>query len=218
MPPRPRKGLSRAMTTNNGAKKGVLYVVSGPSGVGKGTICKALIEQNPDIYLSISATTRPPRPHETDGVHYHFMNGDEFRDAVARSDMLEYAVFCGNYYGTPKQKVDEMLSTGRNVLLEIEVQGAMKARSKYPEGVYIFVLPPSMEELQKRIAGRGTESDELISERLMTALNEYSHIDSYNYILINDDIDSAVKRFEAIITAESCRIERNMDIVDEVKP
>ena len=196
--------------------RGVLFVVSGPSGAGKGTICKALIERRSDVFLSVSATTRKPREKEVSGVHYHFLSEEDFKQRIAEGDMLEHAVFCGNYYGTPKQKVDEMLDAGKNVILEIEVQGAMKVRSKYPEGVFIFVLPPSMQELRSRIKGRGTESDEVIAERLNTAAWECSHIEKYNYILLNDSIEDAVGQFEAVIQAEHCRTERNIKLIEEV--
>jgi len=196
--------------------RGVLFIVSGPSGAGKGTICKALIERRTDVFLSVSATTRQPRENERDGVHYHFISEDEFKQRIAEGDMLEHAVFCGNYYGTPKHTVDEMLDAGKNVILEIEVQGAMKVRAKYPEGAFIFVLPPSMQELRNRIKGRGTESDEVIAERLNTAAWECSHIEKYNYILLNDSIENAVAQFEAVILAEHCRTERNIKLIEEV--
>lgn len=195
--------------------RGVLFVVSGPSGAGKGTVCKALADKTSDVFLSVSATTRKPREHEIDGVHYHFMDESEFARCIDNGDMLEYAYFCGNYYGTPKAKVQEMLDLGRNVILEIEVQGAMKVRSKCPEGVFVFMLPPSMQELRSRIEGRGTETAAVIDERLHTAAWEYTHIEKYNYILLNDSIDYALKRFEAIILAEKCRVERNIEFIEE---
>ena len=197
-------------------KKGLLIVVSGPSGTGKGTICKALIEKRDDVFLSVSATTRQPREGEQNGVHYHFLSKAEFEQNIENGQMLEHAVFCGNYYGTPKKAVDQMLEAGKNVILEIEVQGAMKVREKYPEGVYVFVLPPSMAELRRRLTGRGTETDEVVEERLKTALKEFNYIEKYNYILLNDEVDKAVKRLESIIDAEHCRIERNINFIEEV--
>ncbi len=197
-------------------KQGLLIVVSGPSGTGKGTICKRLLEKNPDMFLSVSATTRAPREGEEHGVHYYFMSEQEFLDNVKNEGMLEHAVFCENYYGTPKKIVDEMLNNGRDVILEIEVQGAMKVRSKMPEGVYVFVVPPSMDELKKRLSGRGTETQEVIEKRINTAIHEFGYIEKYNYILLNDDVESAVERLEAIINAEHCRIERNKKIIEEV--
>ncbi len=197
-------------------KKGLLIVVSGPSGTGKGTICKMLTERRNDVFLSVSATTRAPREGEVDGVHYHFMSEKEFSDNIENGGMLEHAVFCQNYYGTPKKAVDEMLAQGKNVILEIEVQGAMKVRSKYPEGVYVFVVPPSMEELRKRLVGRATETPEVVEQRLNTAKREFSYIPKYNYVLLNDEIEKAVERLESIIDAEHCRIERNIKFIEEV--
>ena len=197
-------------------KKGLLIVVSGPSGTGKGTICKRLMQKRDDIFLSVSATTRSPREGEENGVHYYFMSEEEFQDNIKNGGMLEYAVFCQNYYGTPKKAVDDMLNAGKNVILEIEVQGAMKVRSKYPEGVYVFVLPPSMSELRHRLTQRGTESADVVEERLKTAFREFEYISKYNYILLNDEIDHAVERLESIIDAEHCRIERNINFIEEV--
>ena len=197
-------------------KRGLLIVVSGPSGTGKGTICKAIIEKRDDVFLSVSATTRSPREGEQNGVHYHFLSVDEFEKNIKDDQMLEHAVFCGNYYGTPKKAVDEMLDAGKNVILEIEVQGAMKVKEKYPEGVYVFVLPPSMDELRRRLTGRGTETQEVVEERLKTALKEFEYIEKYNYTLLNDEVDKAVKRLESIIDAEHCRIERNIKFIEEV--
>ena len=197
-------------------KKGLLIVVSGPSGTGKGTICKAIVEKRDDVFLSVSATTRQPREGEQNGVHYHFLSRAEFEKNIADGQMLEHAVFCGNYYGTPKKAVDEMLEAGKNVILEIEVQGAMKVREKYPDGVYVFVLPPSMAELRRRLTGRATETDDVVEERLKTALKEFGYIEKYNYILLNDEVDKAVARLESIIDAEHCRIERNTNFIEEV--
>lgn len=197
-------------------RKGILIVVSGPSGAGKGTICKRLLEKRDDVFLSVSATTRSPREGEKDGVHYYFIGEEEFRRRIDEGGMIEHAVFCGNYYGTPKQAVEDMLNEGKNVILEIEVQGAMQVRSKYPEGVYVFVMPPSMKELRKRLTERGTESAEVVAQRLNTAAWEFIHIQKYNYILLNDDVEKAVCRLEAIIDAEHCRIERNIKFIEEV--
>ena len=196
--------------------RGNLFVVSGPSGTGKGTICKALLEKRDDVVLSVSATSRSPRPGEENGVHYFFLTEEEFRNKIDNGQMLEHAVFCGNYYGTPKAYVEEMLEAGKNVILEIEVQGAMQVRAKHPEGVYVFVMPPSMQELRERLVGRGTEAAEVVEQRLKTAEREFGYIEKYNYIVVNDDIDAAVNRFSAIIDAERCRMERNIEFIKEV--
>lgn len=196
--------------------KGLLIVVSGPSGAGKGTICKALVERNSNVSLSISATTRQPRNGEVEGVNYFFKTEQEFKDMIKNNELMEWAGFCNHYYGTPKKNVEDMLNEGTDVILEIEVQGAMKIRSKYPEGVFVFVLPPSVEELRKRIINRGTESEEVINQRLQTARIEFTHMDKYNYYLMNDVVEDAVNRLEAIITAEKCRMERNYDLMREV--
>lgn len=196
--------------------RGLLLVVSGPAGAGKGTICKAFMERNPQTYLSISATTRKPRPIETEGVNYYFITKEQFQDMIDHDGLLEYAYFCGNYYGTPKAAVEEKLSQGIDVILEIEVQGAMKVKEKYPQGVFLFVLPPSMQELRNRIIGRGTETMEIIEERLKTAAWEFDHISNYDYILLNNDIEEAVKDFENIIAAEKVKVSRNLDLIKEV--
>lgn len=196
--------------------RGLLVVVSGPSGAGKGTVCKALVEKNDNVSLSVSATTRQPRNGEIDGVNYYFKTEEQFKNMIKNDALMEWAVFCQNHYGTPKEYVEAKLDAGQDVILEIEVQGAMKIRSKYPEGVYVFLLPPSMEELRKRIIDRGTESEAVINERLNTARLEFTHINKYNYILVNDYVDNAVEKLKAIITAEKCRMERNIELMKEV--
>ncbi len=196
--------------------RGLLLVVSGPSGAGKGTICNALVGSRPEIFLSVSATTRKPREGEIEGKSYYFMQEEQFKEKIANGGFIEWACFCGNYYGTPKDKVEQLLEEGKDVILEIEVQGAMKVRSEYPEAVFIFVLPPSMHELRNRIVGRGTETEEVINERLKTAAWEFSHIAKYNYILLNDNIESAVERFSAIICAEKARVPRNLALIEHI--
>ena len=199
------------------SKKGLLIVVSGPSGAGKGTICEEFMKTEAEnTCLSVSATTRAARPGETEGVHYYFLSEEKFKRLIAEDGLIEWACFCGNYYGTPKKKVTEAIAAGKNVILEIEVQGAMKVRSEFPEAVFVYVIPPSMSELRKRLSGRATESDEVIGERLKTAAWEFSHIAKYNYILLNDDVDKAVERLKCIITAEGQRVERNVDYIKEV--
>lgn len=186
-------------------KKGKLFIISGPSGTGKGTICKALLERN-DLDISISMTTRAPREGEIHGVSYYFATREEFEKTIAEGGFLEYADVFGNYYGTPKAMVVEKLEQGRDVVLEIDVQGAINAKKVYPESILIFILPPSMEELRARIVGRGTETEDVINLRLSKALEEMSYIDKYDYYVVNDVIDDAIVRTEAIMYAEHGKV------------
>ena len=160
-------------------------------------------------------TTRAPRPGEIEGESYYFVSKEEFEAKVKAGGFLEHAVFCENMYGTPKDKVLEMIESGKDVILEIEVQGAMQVRSHYPEGVYIFVIPPSIKELEERLRGRNTEDDEVIAKRLERARSEFNFTEKYNYILENDTVENAIKRLEAIIEAEKCRIERNIEYINK---
>ena len=196
-------------------KKGLLLVVSGPSGVGKGTICKEYLSKYDDCALSVSATTRAPREGEVDGVSYFFLSHDEFRKKIDAGGFLEHAVFCDNYYGTPKDAVMEKLDEGKNVILEIEVQGALQVRSHYPEAVFVFVIPPSMEELENRLRGRGTETDDVIAKRLERAKAEFKYIEKYNYTLTNDTVENAVCVLHSIIEAEKCVMARNYEYLKE---
>ena len=195
--------------------KGLLVVISGPSGVGKGTIVKELIKKRGDMHLSVSATTREIREGETDGVNYHYMTEDEFFKIKEDGGFIEFAQFCGNYYGTLKSEVLGMLDEGINVILEIEVQGAMNVRRKYPEGVFIYITPPSVEELRARLTGRNTEPPEIVEQRLRTARWEFTHLENYNYIVENDDVGKAADTIICIIEAEKARMERNIDSVKE---
>lgn len=196
-------------------KKGLLIVVSGPSGAGKGTICKGLLEKNSNINLSVSATTRAPRTGEVEGVNYYFLEKDIFKQMIAENEFLEYAEVYGNYYGTPKAKVMEKLNAGEDVLLEIDIQGALKVKEIYPDGVFIFILPPSMEELKNRLEGRGTETKEAMLRRTESAYHEIEYVFKYDYAVLNDKVELAVKTIESIIEAEKARVHRQDNILEE---
>lgn len=184
---------------------GKLFILSGPSGTGKGTICKELLAET-DLELSVSMTTRKPRTGETEGVSYYFVSKDDFLRKIDQNGLLEYAEVYGNYYGTPKQPVIDKLSAGTDVILEIDTQGALKVKENYPDGVCIFILPPSMAELRKRLTGRGTETEEAIELRLSETLKELSYIDKYDYCVVNGQLDEAVARVKAIVVAEHSRV------------
>jgi guanylate kinase len=190
-------------------EKGLLIVLSGPSGVGKGTVRKAIFSQPETVFeYSISMTTRKPREGEVDGVDYFFKSREEFEDLIEQDRLLEYAEFVGNYYGTPVDYVRETLDSGKDVFLEIEVKGARQVREKFPEGLFIFLMPPSLNELKNRIVTRGTETDDLITNRLLSAREEIEMMDLYDYIVENDQVDLASERIISIVKAEHCRRER----------
>ena len=188
--------------------RGLLIVISGPSGAGKGTICKQLLENNSELKLSVSATTRLPRAGEVDGVNYYFITKEDFEHKIECGDFLEYAQVYDNYYGTPKSNVEEMLEKGKDVILEIDIQGALKVKENFEEGIFIFILPPSMEELKQRIIKRGSETEESLMKRFKSAYKEINFVSKYNYAVVNDEVDLAVEKLEAIICAEKCRVDR----------
>lgn len=198
--------------------RGLLIVLSGPSGVGKGTVCAELRRRSPNLTYSVSATTRAPRAGEQDGVNYFFKTREQFQEMIARDALLEYAEYVGNYYGTPRDFVEKTLSEGKDIILEIEVQGALKVKEKFPEGVFVFLLPPSLGELKQRIVGRGTESQDKIDHRLNVAVEEMNLLSRYDYAVVNDQIECACERIQAIITAEHCKRERFLhELIDELK-
>lgn len=195
-------------------KQGLLIVVSGASGTGKGTVCNALMDSLPELAYSISATTRSPRKGEQDGVNYYFLAREEFEKMIEEGGFLEWAEVYGNYYGTPLKKIQERLAEGQDILLEIDTQGALKVMEKCPEGVFIFLLPPSLEELERRIRGRGTETEESITRRLGAAKEEIGVGRKYKYVVVNDRVGKAVEQIQAILVAEHCRVEQNTKIFE----
>lgn len=195
-------------------KRGKTFIVSGPSGVGKSTVLKALLDRRRDVYFSVSATTREIRPGEEDGVHYHFLEVDTFRQWIARGEFLEYAEYVGNFYGTPKRYVDEAMDRGEDVILDIEIQGAIQVKSKRPETVSIFIAPPSWAELERRLTERGTDSPDKIQKRLLRAKVEFQTAHTYDYFVINDSVENAVRELDAIMTAEHCKPKERMEIIN----
>ena len=199
-------------------EKGIIVCISGFSGVGKGTLVKRLIEEYPDRYaLSISMTTRSPREGEEDGHDYFFVTDEEFRDKIRNGGLVEYARYCEHYYGTPRGYVQKQLEEGRDVILEIEIQGAMKIREKFPDTLLVFVCPPSMEELKNRLVGRGTETLDVINGRLRRAVEESRGMDKYDYLLINDDLEECVDTLHETIRCERMRTSRNHDFVSRIQ-
>lgn len=192
--------------------RGLLIVLSGPSGVGKGTVRAAVFDRKDHNYVySVSATTRRSRPGEVHGVDYHFVTRDEFKELIDNDALLEYAEYVGNFYGTPIAKIEEELAKGHDVFLEIEVQGAMKVRERMPEGVFIFLAPPNLGELENRITNRGTDSQEVIYERMQKAREEIELMKHYDYVVINDEVENAVDRINAIICSEHLKVERTIE-------
>lgn len=196
--------------------KGMIITVSGPSGSGKGTVLGELIKRRGDVKISVSMTTRQKRNGEIDGVNYYFVNKEYFEKKINASSMLEYAEYAGNYYGTPKEPVDEMLKAGKAVILEIDVQGADKIKEIYPNVIRIFIMPPSVSVLERRLRGRNTEDEETINHRLVIAKGEMRMASEYDFIVVNDELESAVKDIETIIDAERLKASRNKKFLSEV--
>jgi guanylate kinase len=193
--------------------RGKTFIISGPSGVGKSTVLKALLDKRSNVYFSVSATTRAPRAGEVDGVHYHFLDVDTFRQWIAKDEFLEYAEYVGNFYGTPKKYVDAAMNCGQDVILDIEVQGAIQVCGKRPDTVRIFIAPPSWKELERRLTERGTDDPERIQKRLLRAKVEFQTAHTYDYFVINDTVENAVNELDAIMTAEHCKPRERMEII-----
>jgi len=184
--------------------RGNLFVVTGPSGVGKGTVLKRVLSELDRVYYSVSATTRAPREGEVDAVNYYFVTKDEFQDWINQGRMLEHACYVGNFYGTPEKPVQEHLDRGEDVILEIELQGALNVKAKRPDAVTVFIAPPSFAELEDRLRGRGTETEETIAKRMATARTECGHVDEFRYVVVNDDLEKAIDDLKSIIKACRC--------------
>ena len=200
------------------SRKGILAVVSGFSGAGKGTLMKALLSEHADQYaLSISATTRGPREGEVDGREYFFKTKDQFEQMIAEDALIEHACYVGNYYGTPKSYVMEQLEAGKNVILEIEIQGARKIKEQYPDAVLLFVTTNDAQTLKDRLTGRGTESEEVIRNRLLRAAQEAEGIEEYDYLVVNDDLDTCVNEVHGIITSEHLKMRRRLEFVTNIR-
>ncbi len=191
-------------------KKGNLFVVSGPSGAGKGTIIREISKNDNDFKLSVSVTTRAPRNKEIEGVNYYFKTKEKFMDMIENDEFLEYAEVYDNFYGTPKKLVLEAVEKGETILLEIDIQGAIQVKKNYPEGIFIFILPPTMAELKNRIIERGSETDETLKKRMLSAFHEISYMEKYDYFIINDVLEDSIKSFKSIIKAEKCRVMANV--------
>ena len=203
------KGMIRLIKTK---KRGNLIVLSGPSGAGKGSICKEILKNNNNIWLSVSCTSRNPRGSEKNTIDYYFLSNDEFEEKINNGEFLEYAKYNDNYYGTLKENIENKLNDGIDVILEIEVQGALQINDKIKDAIFIFIMPPSMQELKKRLTLRNTENEEKIIKRFKRAYKEINEISTYNYVVINDKLDEAVKKVESILSAEYCRVDRIIDI------
>lgn len=198
-------------------REGLLIVVSGFSGAGKGTVMKRLIEKYQAYALSISATTRSPREGEVNGREYFFKTVEEFKKMIARDELIEYAQYVSNYYGTPKQYVEEQLKAGKNVILEIEIQGALKIKEKFPDAVLMFIVPPSANVLKERLIGRGTESLDVVEKRLARAVEEAEGVEAYDYVVVNDDLETCVEDINEIILSEQKKVAKNLTLINNIR-
>lgn len=198
-------------------KKGILIVISGFSGAGKGTLVKELLRRYDEYALSVSMTTRAPRPGEQEGVDYFFTDRAHFEETIARDGLVEYAQYCGNYYGTPRAYVEERLAAGKNVILEIEIQGALKIREKFPESLLLFVTPPGVAELERRLAGRGTENPETIARRLARAAEESEGVEAYDYIVVNDRLEECAEEIHMLVDAARRAPVRRKELIGEIR-
>ncbi len=198
-------------------KPGLLIVLSGPAGVGKDSIVRKMMSLSDCVVLSISATSRTPRPAETEGVNYFFKTREQFEEMIKNDQLVEWVEYCGNYYGTPREFVCSEIEKGHIVILEIEVEGALNVRKLFPECVLSFILPPDFSELEKRLRGRGTETEESIINRLKRAKEEFQYIDQYDYIILNDNVEAAAQRFVNIVESEQMRTSRNSELIEKFK-
>lgn len=196
-------------------RKGHIVIIAGPSGVGKGTVCKLLLQRNEQMQFSVSATTREPRPNEVDGVHYYFVDKARFEQMIAQNELLEYAPYVDNYYGTPAAPVDAALAEGKDVLLEIDIKGALQVKKARPDAILIFMVAPSLAELENRLRGRGDTSPEKIVKRLATAREEYKAAPQCDYIVVNDEVENAYHEINSILTAHDCQTQFRMDYLKE---
>ena len=197
--------------------KGILAVVSGFSGAGKGTLMKALLQKYDNYALSISATTRSPREGEADGREYFFLTEEAFEEKIRNNELIEYARYVNHYYGTPRDYVEQKMAEGKDVILEIEIQGALKVKEQYPDAILLFIMPPNALTLKSRLTGRGTETEEVIDARLKRAADEAEGIEAYDYILINDDLDACVEQMHCLIQGQHCRVSQNLELIQQMR-